>query len=398
MSLDELEHFHYVEIAPAMTRDSKEAASSIPTYRWLTKQGYSGIAYALREHHDLTVTEFYEEVIGISEKSSGDDYDWMISCDSTIEKIERYLNTRQKRRNHSDNTVNSKRSRLAQFARIYEDIHGHSDIHRYLDEGEPIEKEITRCLAVFDEIDDRRSTTESKIKYFSEIKQFYDHLVNLTEADENPIERVMNEFDLEREDPDNKTVGTQQMRNIYATARDNSQKLLILGLGGWGLRPNEVASLHRSQIKTGDEGHRQIEFDERKNGPGTVSIIYGYDVLEKRANSLTDEGWNGYLFPSSTSKTGHINPATVNNRFKRISQRAGVTVDGELPTAKMGRRFWYSLYKEAMSELYEQLEPVAEDQGSSSISVIESNYLPKKVRREHRHRYMKKELAAVFDV
>jgi len=73
-----------------------------------------------------------------------------------------------------------------------------------------------------------------------------------------------------------------------------------------------------------------------------------------------------------------------------------VLVDGATPTAKMGRRFWYTLYKDAMDGLLEQLEGVAADQGSSSAEVVLSNYISETERRQYRREAMREELAAVF--
>ena len=52
-----------------------------------------------------------------------------------------------------------------------------------------------------------------------------------------------------------------------------------------------------------------------------------------------------------------------------------MTVAGETPTLKMGRRFWYSLYGDAVRQIAERYTPIAEDQGSSGPGVVLDNEL-----------------------
>jgi len=156
-----------------------------------------------------------------------------------------------------------------------------------------------------------------------------------------------------------------------------------------------VASLHVSQFvfdTENDDGSYSddyIEFEERKNGPGTVNLMFGVDAVQDRIADLEGPGWNGYLFPSSQSSSGHRTGETINNRFKRLATAVDVTVDGETPTAKMGRRLWYTMYKNAVTELAEELE-VAADQGSSSAEIIVSNYISNQNVAEYRREVLAK--------
>jgi len=174
---------------------------------------------------------------------------------------------------------------------------------------------------------------------------------------------------------------------------------LILALCGWGLRRNEVASLHVSQlVLEGDDPH--IYFEERKNGPGTVALLYGRETLADRIDALgaADREWSGYLFPSSRASNGHVVGETIQARFQRVAERAGVRVRGETPTSKMGRRFWYTAYANAQKRLLENLDAIAADQGSSDASVVLKNYLSETERRQYRREYMRERLAEAFDL
>jgi hypothetical protein len=156
--------------------------------------------------------------------------------------------------------------------------------------------------------------------------------------------------------------------------------------------------LHVSQVVLESEDPH-IYFEERKNGPGTVALVYGREQLSDRIDALGARGdeWSGYLFPSPASSSGHIVGETVQSRFQRLSNRAGVTVRGETPTSKMGRRFWYTTYMDAQKQLLENLDVIAGDQGSSDAGAVLENYLSEAERRKYRREFMRERLADVFD-
>ena len=400
-SLDELIDFYYSEIRPAMREADYDPDHGRPSYEWLADHGFSGLSYALQEHHDLTVKEFFVEEVGLGDDTpadSGDDsgYDWSVRNDETVTAIKRYLSTQRDRGELAESTVKSRRSRLAEYARIYEQLHGAVSLTRNLNDIEERPSENDRCMEVFDVLKDRLSTDQSRLKYLGDVQQFYDYQVRFQGAKYNPLDGANDQFRWEIDNPDNKTVDAEGMRAIYEAAESIEERLLVLGLGAWGLRPNEVASLTLDQFVLDDDESNRIVFEQRKNGPGEVAVLFGVDVLKQRIIDLDDPGWDGYLFPSDRSTTGHISPQTVTNWFKRLAADAGVTVEGERPTAKMGRRFWYTTYNEAVKQMMEGLEGIAADQGSSSTEIVSQNYLSEAEKRRYRRESMQDELNEVF--
>ncbi|ELY91710.1 integrase family protein [Natrialba hulunbeirensis JCM 10989] len=406
-SLDDLQETWRREIEPTLRRNGVDLTTR-PTYQDVTDAGYSGIAYALREHHDLTLSEFlatvgYEDAGTDADTDTNTDtatsasYQWDIDNESTITELESYLRTLDRRRQLAETTVRTKQSRLATYTRIYRDLHGEANlIERVADPGAESD-EIRRALAVFDELNAKLSTDASKLRYHSDVSQFYEHLERRAKASFNPVESIDKEYNWSREEPDNAALSAEQAREIYAAADSRADELLVLALCAWGLRRNEVASLHVSQLELeSDEPH--IAFEERKNGPGTVALIYGVPELADRVDDLgaNDRDWTGYLFPSPNANRDHITGETVQARFQRLADRADVRVRGDQPTSKMGRRFWYTTYNEAMSDLLENLDVIAADQGSADASVVLQSYLSEAERREYRRDYMRERLAAVF--
>jgi hypothetical protein len=150
-------------------------------------------------------------------------------------------------------------------------------------------------------------------------------------------------------------------------------------------------------VLEGEDPH--IYFEERENDPGTVALVYGYEQLADHVDVLSarDHEWNGYLFPSMASSRGHIVGETAQSRFQRFANRAAVTVRGEAPTSKMGRRFWYTTYTDAQKQLIENLDVIAGDQGSSDANVVLENHLSEAERRKYRREFMYERLADIFD-
>ncbi|UHQ95384.1 tyrosine-type recombinase/integrase [Haloterrigena alkaliphila] len=396
-SLEELQTFWNTRIEPDLRRDGLDLDDR-PTYDEVAEAGYSGIAYALREHHGMTLTEFLETV-GYVEPSSEESYQWGIDDETTIEALESLL--RRAERKRAPTTVDSKRYRLATYVRLYDSVHGTAALVDRVLEATNEYDELRRVETVLDELDDELESPASKLRYLSDIREFYRHLKNRHGAAFNPAENVdhreiwRNHRDTEKDNP---ALSSEQVSTLYDAVGSPDEQILVLALCAWGLRRNEVASLHVSQFVLEDDDPH-IAFEERKNGPGTVALIYGVPELADRIDALggRDRQWNGYLFPSRQSESGHVTGETIQRWFKRLADRADIRVRDKQPTSKMGRRFWYTTYNQAMNDLLDNLDVIAGDQGSSDPSVVLKNYLSEAERRKYRREFMRERLADAFE-
>lgn len=70
MSLEELQHVWDTEIEPTLKREGLDLENR-PSSQEGADADYSGIAYALREHHDITLTAFLETVGYVESNSEG---------------------------------------------------------------------------------------------------------------------------------------------------------------------------------------------------------------------------------------------------------------------------------------------------------------------------------------
>ena len=392
----DLVDFYWDEIAPAMRADGFDPEREHPPYSWIVERGYSGLVTCLRRDHDLTPAEFYESVVGIEKR---EDY-WGIDHEPTRTALDRYVRELRDRRGHPETTVAPVRSRLAKYAGVYADLHG-GDILSGLSDPEERPREIDRALAVFDVLDRLLGSQRSKLKYLEDARRFHRHLVDAGRATYNPLDRMERRFAWDRPEPDNPSLSAADVRAMYAATRSPVERFLVVGLAGWGLRPSELCALRAEQVELEPaDGYPYLRFEEgeRKNGPGTVSLLVGADALAERLATLADGSeWNGYLFPSSRSASGHIVTDTVRARFADIAARADVTVDGTGPTPRTARRFWYSIYGDALRTIARRFDDVAADQGSESAAVVVRNYLSEAERRKHRRDAMRDALDDVFD-
>ena len=390
-SLDELAVMYEHRIAPERRRSDADP-SEPPTYQWLVDHGFSGLQYALREHHDLTVSEFFEDVVGLERDTSNDDY-WGVDADETVEYIEQYFESRG-RGGVADNTLRSKRSRIAQYLRHYEDLHGTAAIVSRISDLDDQPQEIQRVTAVFDRFDAELDSNDAKRRYRSDVDDLYDWFVDRGYGAFNPV-RHDHEWGVDEQD--NPALSSRQVAQLATATETLEEELIVMGLCGWGLRRNELASLSVRNVELQTDAPF-LTFDNRKNGPGTVALIYGVPLVADRITQLSDrENWNGYFFPSPNANRAHITGETVNRRFKTFAERAGVRVRGRLPTSKMGRRFWYSIYADAVEDVIERLQAVADEQGSSDPMVVFRNYLSEDRRREYLRDAMRDRLAEAFE-
>ncbi|MGQ3330457.1 site-specific integrase [Halorubrum sp. FL23] len=390
-SLDELVDFHEREIAPKRRQEGYDQ-NEIPTYQWLVDHGYSGLQYAVQEHHELTVSEFFEQTVGLGDDTLSETPSWPIDNEQMIEYLEQYFRSQQ-RGSAAETTLQSKRSRLGQFLRHYEELHGTAAIVSRITDVADQPTEIQRVTAVFDVLDEELESNDSKRRYRSDVDDLYSWLVDRGYGAFNPV-RYDHEWDVAKRD--NPALAPAQVRNLTATTENIEEELIVLGLCAWGLRRSELAVLHVDNVQIQEESP-YLSFDTRKNGPGTVALIYGQDTLESRITQLSErQEWDGHLFPSPDARRDHVTGETLNRRFKSIASRADVRVCGELPTSKMGRRFWYSAYADAVETVIDRLQSVAHEQGSSDPMVVFRSYLSEEKRREYLRDAMYDRLAEAF--
>lgn len=401
LSLDELVDAYWETIAPAMRADGLDPETEQPTHDWLREHDFRTLVYALREHHNRTFTQFWNQDLSLEEADSG--YDWRIEHESTIEALESFLDSRRRRGGLSESSINTLRYRLAQYVRTYAAVNDTEDLISVIarDSDVPAYESVDACWAAFDQLHEELDGGQTKRRIHRVVDNWYAHLVRRKRAGVNPAAGLNEEFNWQTENGDNPHLNVDHVRALYATAEDDRERIMILALCAWGLRSGEVAALHRSQfvLDQPNTAVPHIAFEVRKNGPGQVSLLYGREILENRLATMVDDDWNGYLFPSTASQTGHRSRQTILNWFNDLAERANLPteIDGEKPVPQMGRRFWYDAYSSALDIVLEGIDEIAAEQGSSSPEVVLQNYLSDERLRTLRRDHMRESLANAFE-
>lgn len=395
-SLDELVQFYRQQIEPDLRRAGVDLDGP-PSYQTLADHGYSGLSYALREQHDRTVREFLVDDVGLEPQGS-DGYEWGIDAEATIDAAESYVSRLDRRESSSEQTVTTQRSKLATYLRTYADQVGDADFMDRLDEPAEQPSEADRVLATMYGLHDRLGTAGSVLSYASVVSEWYSFLVETGRAAYDPTVRMVKDLGVEDPNPDKPALDARQVSAVVDATEGLEGRLLVLAVCAWGLRRQEVAELHVSQLSLeGDDPHVAFD-DDRKNGPGTVALLYGVDEVEERLAALGERHrWQGYLFPSDEDRP-HVTPDTVTNRFKAIAERADVLLQDDEQTPHAGRRFWYQSYTAVVEELSGIVETVAEEQGSSDPETIIEEYHDEASLRDLRRDRMRERLSEAFEV
>jgi len=402
MDLADCKAFYRETVVPAMKDDGLNPTTETPTYAWLNGR-FPGLVKHLQRRFDLSPGQFYDEIEVPEDEKASEPFDFL--SDNTQRAIEEYLAELSTRRGRADATIDTRRSILRRYAKVYTNIHDTKDLLAPLENPDERVAEMDRVAATFDaldQLDEALTTLASRRKYVQDTRQFYKHLVMFGGAAYNPLADLEIRFGWDTTPSwDNKALDRDAVQRLYAAATELRDRFIVVACCGWGLRPSEVASLHIRQLNLdpGDNSHSYIEFadGERKNGPGTVALLAGLKTVTERIEALSDPDWNGYLLPSSAATTGHLTAETVRRRFKSVAEVADITVDGARPTPKTGRRFWYTTYGAAVRRVAERFEDVAAEQGSASAQVVLDNYLSESEARSHRRAEMREALAGLFD-
>lgn len=406
LDLDELAEAYWDTIGVDLRTEGRNPEIDRPTYSWLTENGYRTFVYALKEHHGLTFVEFWEDVLELDEPETT--FEWGIEHDPTVESMEGFLDARADARDWSEKTIASQQYRLAAFARAYADENGTDDLLTPVQEDSGIQpRDATdACWDTFASLRDEYSgRTIQRIHRVT--RQWYNYLETRHVAAFNPTDGIKDHYGWKSDNGrKNPPLAPEHVRALFDAAGTTKKELMVVALCAWGLRTGEVAALHRDQVVLEPEEDEvatgpYLQFDERKNGPGTVALVYGLDVLQTQLSLLSNRNeWNGYLFPSDRSSVGHIRRSTVNRWFDQLARTAGLPdeIDGESPVPQMARRFWYDAYSSTMNDILDhQIKEIAEEQGSADASTVLREYLTEDRRRELRRRFMREQLSEAFE-
>lgn len=452
LDLEDYKDLYRDQIAPVLENQGKDPTTHKPTYEWMKEHGGFSFIQALGRHYDRSFGEFWEEDLDETpDENAG--YPWNTDDQETIEALEDFLESRGQGYDLSESSVDALRTRLNLYVRAYREANGDDDLLSQIsrDSDLPEHEAVDACLNAFGWLNDnehRVYSARTLRRTHDIVVAWYQHLVGRRLAAFSPATTLDNVFKWKVDESPTPSLSTYHIRQLVQVADTPQSKLLVVALAGWGLRANEVASLHISQFyqPVGDGeipyiqlgpmvGRYQdrvvlfgieqwgfdvsqvcsiprekytelvsdqvpyIRFESRKNGPGEVSVLFGLEYLDEMLVEIASEDWNGYLFPSSHVGSEHITRDTVRNRFQRLASKADLPdiIQGERPSPQLCRRFWYDTYSSALEGVLEGIEEIASEQGSSDPKVVMQNYLSESRSRQLRREFMRDQLKQAFE-
>ncbi|WP_137286177.1 tyrosine-type recombinase/integrase [Halorussus salinisoli] len=400
-SLDDFRDLYWEVVAPRLEAEGRDPETHRPTHQWFRDEGLRAFLAALRRHHDRSFGDFWREDLDLGD---GEAYDWATNDPDTRDALQTFLDRRRSRHALRESTIETKRRRLNLYVRAYRAANDTDDLLSPVarDSETPTHEAVHACYAAFDWINAREYSARTKIRVRGVVDEWYQHLVGRRLAAVNPATGLHDEFKWQVAESDPSTLSHVHVRALVRAAESPRERLLVVALAAWGLRANEVAALHASQFvrDVGEDEAPYVTFEERKNGPGEVNLVYGLDALDARLEQLADrDDWSGHLFPSEQGAAPHATRETVWSWFRELAERADLPdeIDGERPSPQLCRRYWYDTYTSVLEGVLEGLEDIAAEQGSDDPRVVLSNYLSDERARRVRREFMRSELADAFE-
>lgn len=385
---------------PAKIREERRAEGLDPdvrpTHEWLRDNGYSGIGGFARRN-DMSVTEVLEDICGFEPPPPKP---LNINHAETRRLMEEWLEVEQNVFNQwGEQRISDARTHIRKLADVaYEDL-GSTDLLRIVRADSADQSRL--LIRLFTGLAQRVEKQGTESNYTRTLERWADYLALMEEIENHKVGdvRKMMGYTYERRSPEH-VLDSQQVRACWRACDDELEfQALLVILAAAGNRRAEPTDIKVSQLRL-DRDDPYIVFDEdRKTGAATVPIMAGVEVIKAWIEQLeAKEWWDGkWLFPSKKSKDGSRPPGWVNNVIETLVKRAGITFpDGEEPTPKHFRSFWYNHYISARQAWLAELDRLADEQGVESAEIIDMHYLTDQPERDHFRRFAEGYFAAVF--
>ncbi|GGI96056.1 hypothetical protein GCM10008995_02610 [Halobellus salinus] len=384
---------------PAKMREERRAQGlnpdKCPTRQWLRENGYSGIEGFARRN-DMTVQDVLIDICGFDSRSSKP---LGIEDAEARRLVEEWLDVEQDVfKNWGDSRVQDARTHVRTLVKVAYEALGTTDLVSILRSDPSVEA--NKLLQLFRALNTHLESQGAASNYTRSLERFAEYLSFKEEIESHKVGELRDKmgYTYERESPEHRMVA-KQIRECWRATESLEEKALVVVLSLSGTRRTEPTDTTVADLRL-DRADPYIVFDEdRKTGAATVPIMAGVEVLEKWVDELKEtEHWDGkWLFPSKKSQDGSRGSGWVSNTIGEIVERAGITFpDGEQPTSKHFRSFWYEHYSEARLAWLNKLEIIAEEQGVSSAEIIDKHYLTGKAERDHFRHFARSLFAAVF--
>lgn len=382
-------------------REDRLDPTKLPSYDYLNQKGFNtrGLNNAIQRHfgEEITLHEFLRKQ-GFGYQKEGE---WPTTHERTLSLLNGYRDSRRQRNNDAPDTTATLESALRGVLRTSQDVHNTDNLLLYYEYETPT-AEARRNVQLEDLLDKivedwSAGAAENYIRYF---REFYEYVVTHTEFDDNPVEKVLWQYDFDTT-PESEVLPLDetQIQTLWTTLKQLPERrdleaieglvqrhgmehwrvlmmaLLVFGIGV-GPRAKEFTRTNgRKEWYFGSEPY--VYFPVRKNQPSEVPILARPEFLEAYFDYMdaTCDEWNGKPFPSQQSESGSRVPATLNRWLKALSEEAGVRLDdGRFPTLQNLRQTWHTRYMDVLRTSNVHLKLVADDAGTKTEQTADRRY------------------------
>ena len=355
-----------------------------PKAAWPRNNGFAGIeSYARRQ--GKTVTEVLVDECGFEPRETSD---YPGTHQETKDLITNFVEGEQNTFTRlNDRSIPSKESGIRKVMEVSLQLHGTSNLLRF--ERYDYSVAFAELSEIFGYLDDNFPDGTCK-NYHRALGELLEHAydagyIKKRRPPKRAIERIPERFPWNPgSQPPEDTLAVSQVAAMWNATRSTDEEAILILYGATPCRTNDpryhIQDLREALVL--DEYDPRIEFQSRKNVPGTGAIMAGTDVL-KRLIELRekDPDWDGEPFPSDRTDDGRRSGSWINDQIAEIAIRAGVTINGETPTAGDLRDFYMNLETAALIEFREISDEAAETAGNKRGDILEDAYLLKRLKR-----------------
>lgn len=343
-----------------------------PTHKWLRENGFGYFLQRVREL-GIRPDEWLFEECGFEQPRK----DYPCSNPETVRRVEGWLEYEDNVGERLNGTsLSSARTHLRRSMEISKETTGTSDIFE-LGRGER-EVCFNRAEQLMEGFKSEFESGQSRYNYVTTLRDLLARMEDKNVVDHDPLTPLVRDSDWAGDStPVTIAPSTSLVKAYFDACETRTEQMVMICLAVMGWRPADFCDPAAIRDIHFDGERPYVEFtDDRKNGPSLVPIILCQDFIEQWVRLVeTVPGNDTALFPSDASDDGARSKQWVRDTVTAIGERVDETLrNGEKPTPRHFRNFWYTEYTTAYAEFRRDNDFAASAQGSQSARIPSTSY------------------------
>lgn len=343
-----------------------------PTHKWLRENGFGYFLQRVREL-GFRPDEWLIEECGFEQSQK----DYPCSNPETVRRVEGWVEYENDVGDRINGTsISTARSHIRRSMEISKETIGTSDIFE-LGRGER-EVCFNRAEQLMRGFKTGFNSGQTRYNYATTLRDLLARMEDKDVIDHDPLTPLV-EMSGWAGDSTPVTIApsTSLVKAYFDACETRTEQMVMICLAVMGWRPADFCDPEAIDGIHFDGPRPYVEFtDDRKNGPSLVPIILCQDFIEQWVRLVeTAPGSDTALFPSAKSNDGARSTQWVRETVKTIGERVDGTLrNGDKPTPKHFRNFWYTEYTAAYAEFRRDNDFAASAQGSRSDRIPSTSY------------------------